>query len=55
MKERNKFICSISPVIFDECNLPFCKKSNLALVPFLEFIEKEIIKYLRNVAMEGTK
>lgn len=54
MKERNRFVCSILPIIFDECGSPLCKKSSLALVPFLEFTEKKIVKYLRNVSLEGT-
>ena len=54
MEERNKFACSILPIIFDGCGSPLYKKSSLALVPFLEFTEKEMIKYLRNVPVEGT-
>ena len=54
MKERDKFACSILPIIFDESGSPLNKKSSLALVPFLEFTEKETVKYLRNVSIEGT-
>lgn len=37
IKERNKFVCLISFVIFDECDLFFFKKFNLVLVLFFEF------------------